>query len=426
MSDPRSTPGGAGGDSPGDVRGADGPRHGIRANPRRFLLLVLQVAFVGALAGIERTLLPIIADSEFSTSSNTETLTFIVAFGLAKAPANFVAGRLTDRYGRRWVLIAGWLLALPVPVMIAFAPSWGWIIAANLLLGVQQGLCWSTAIFMKVDVSGRRRSGTAIGINECFGYAGIAVMTYATGVVAAGHSTEAAFLLGEVIALVALVTAFYLVDETVLIPRATGDAATRTPGMAPRTPGAFAAISQAGFVTKLGDSAAWGLLPIYFAAEGLEISSIAVLTAAYPASWAVLQPFTGALSDRVGRRLPSAAGMALQAVGLVIIGVSGAFGGWLAGVVVLGAGTALAYPVLIAAAGDTADLHASRIGNYRLWRDLGFVVGAPFVGQISDRFGTPPALAVLSGIALVSAVVVLRGLRARQPADEAAAPAGVT
>ncbi len=391
--------------------GDGGVRLGILANRRRFALLVLQVGFVGALAGIERTVLPVIADDQFHISSVTETMTFILVFGLAKAPANFIAGRLTDRFGRRRVLVAGWLLALPVPLMIAFAPSWGWIIAANVLLGAQQGLCWSTAIFMKVDVSGRRRSGTAIGINECVGYGGIAVLTYLTGTVAASYSTEAAFLLGEVIVVVGLVMAFYLVNETAYIPRATGDASTRLPAMAPRTRKAFVAVSQAGFVTKLGDATAWGLLPIYFAAQDLPLASITVLTTAYPASWAALQPFTGALSDRIGRRAPCVAGMVLQAVGLVVIATSSDFTGWLSGIVVLGAGTALAYPVLIAAAGDTAERHASRIGSYRFWRDLGFVAGAPFVGQISDRFGTPDALMVLGAVCAVSGIVVFGGLR---------------
>jgi len=386
-------------------------RPGILANRRRFVLLVLQVGFVGALAGIERTVLPVIAEDQFHISSVTETMTFILVFGLAKAPANYVAGRLTDRFGRRRVLVAGWVMALPVPLMIAFAPSWGWIIAANVLLGAQQGLCWSTAIFMKVDVSGRRRSGTAIGINECVGYAGIAVLTYLTGTVAASYSSQAAFLLGEVIVLVALVMAFYLVNETAYIPKRTGDSSTWLPGMAPRSRRAFAAVSQAGFVTKLGDATAWGLLPIYFAAQDLPLASITVLTTAYPASWSALQPFTGALSDRIGRRAPCVAGMVLQAVGLVVVAISDEFAGWLLGIVVLGAGTALAYPVLIAAAGDTADRYASRIGSYRLWRDLGFVAGAPLVGQASDRLGTANALMLLGALCAVSGLVVFAGLR---------------
>jgi MFS family permease len=392
---------------------ASGLRLGIRANPRRFTLLVLQVAFVGALWGIERTVLPILARTEYDIASNTVALTFILAFGLAKAPANYLAGRLTDRFGRRRVLVGGWLLGIPVPLLIAFAPSWGWVIAANVLLGLQQGLCWSTSIFMKVDVSGRRRSGTAIGINEFAGYGGTAVLAYLTGVVAASYTTQLAFLLGEVIVLVGLVMAWRYVGETVFFSGHTGDDRTRAPGMAPRTRRAFASVSQAGFVTKLGDTTAWGLLPAYFSLQGLPLSTVAILSAAYPASWSVLQPFTGALSDRIGRRLPSSAGMLLQAAGLYAVAASDTFPGWLAGVLTMGAGTALVYPVLIAAAGDTADVHASRIGSYRLWRDLGFVAGAPLVGQASDRLGTDTALALLGTVAAVSAVVVFTGLRPR-------------
>lgn len=409
MSETRTT---GGGPPRGPTDGA-GIRLGIQANPRRFTLLVLQVAFVGALWGIERTVLPILARSEYGIASNTAALTFILAFGLAKAPANYLAGLLTDRFGRHRVLVGGWLLGIPVPLLIAFAPSWGWVIAANVLLGLQQGLCWSTSIFMKVDVSGRRRSGTAIGINEFAGYGGTAVLAYLTGVIAASYTTEVAFLLGEAIVLAGLATAWHFVDETVFFHGETGDAHTRTPGMAPRTRRAFVSISQAGFVTKLGDTTAWGLLPAYFSLQGLSLSTVAVLAAAYPASWSVLQPFTGALSDHIGRRLPSTAGMLLQAAGLFVVAASDGFAGWLLGVLTMGAGTALVYPVLIAAAGDTATVHASRIGSYRLWRDLGFVAGAPLVGQAADRLGTDTALVLLGAVTAASAAVVFIGCRQR-------------
>lgn len=388
---------------------------GIRSNLSCFLLLVMQVAFVGALWGTERTLLPIIAQSHFGIVSATSTLSFILAFGLTKAPANFVAGWLADRYGRRRVLVGGWSLGLPVPLMIAFAPSWNWVIAANLLLGVQQGICWSTSIFMKVDVSGRSRSGLAVGINEFAGYGGTALLAYATGAIAAAVGPRMVpFLVGEAFAVAGLVTSLVLGKETLvfLTSRAHGSAGSAS--AIPTDRFAFASLSQAGFVVKLGDTTVWGLLPLYFTAHGLGVGSVGVLAAAYPASWAMLQPFTGVASDRFGRRVPIVSGMALQAAGLAAVAVSGAFWGWLGGVVLLGVGTALVYPVLIAAAGETATLHASRIGQYRFWRDLGFVGGALLVGQLADRISTPSTLLILAVIALVSATVSALGLTRRR------------
>lgn len=389
-----------------------GVQRGIRPNLARFLLLVMQVAFVGALWGVERTVLPVIAESAFGITSATTTLAFILAFGLTKAPANFVAGWLADRYGRRRVLIGGWLLGIPVPLMIAFAPSWSWVIAANLLLGAQQGLCWSVSIFMKVDVSGKSSSGLAVGVNEFAGYGGTAVLAYATGAIAAAAGPRTVpFLVGEAFVLAGLVTALVLGRETFFFIRAPG---SEHKSSIPKTGSAFASLAQAGFVVKLGDTAVWGLLPLFFASQGLAVGTIGVLAAAYPASWAILQPFTGAFSDRYGRRGIIVAGMALQGIGLIAIAASGAFWGWLGGVVLLGAGTAFVYPVLIAAAGDTAEMHAARIGLYRFWRDMGFVGGALLLGSLADRLGAPSALAILAVIAFVSAIIAAVGLTHRR------------
>ncbi len=383
---------------------------GIRPHLGQFLLLVVQVAFVGALWGIERTVLPIIAKSDFGIASATTTLSFILAFGLTKAPANFIAGRLADRFGRRRVLLGGWLLGLPVPLMIAVAPSWGWIVSANLLLGAQQGVCWSTSIFMKVDVSGRRNSGLAIGINEFAGYGGTAVTAYATGVLAASAGSRVApFLLGEVLAVAGLVVALLLGKETHDLAFRVSDG--RGAASVPPTKSAFASIAQAGFVVKLGDTTVWGLLPLFLTAQGIPVGTMGAVVALYPATWAVLQPVTGVLSDKLGRRGLISSGMLLQGVGFVVIGVSHTIGGWLLGIVVLGAGTAAAYPTLIAAAGDTAERHAARIGQYRFWRDMGFVVGAICVGLLVDHGGAGFTLAVLAAVASASALVSMVGLR---------------
>lgn len=388
---------------PPRIRGA------LFAKPR-FLVLVLQVAFVGAVVGTERTVLPVLAESEFGLASKTAVLSFILAFGLAKAPANLLAGRLADRFGRKRVLVLGWIIGLPAPLLIAFAPSWSWVIGANLLLGVQQGFCWSTTIFMKVDLAGVRRGGFAIGVNEFFGYAATAVAAYTTGVLAAHHGPRVApFLLGAGLAVAGLVSAIFLVKASP-VPR---DPASTGSGRAGAKP-SFVALSQAGFVIKLGDVATWGMLPLYFTQRGASITTVGLLAAAYPAAWALLQPLTGRISDHKGRRTPIVVGMALQGVALVALALGDSVAQWLPALVLLGSGTALAYPVLLAAAGECVDAsqRATAIGLYRLWRDLGFVGGALLVGIAADAVGVRTTLALLGVVAAVSGVIVRMSVRA--------------
>ncbi|MDQ3986625.1 MAG: MFS transporter [Actinomycetota bacterium] len=389
-------------------------RTGLRVNLARLSLLILQVAFVGAMVGVERTVLPLLAKSEFGLASNAAALSFILAFGAAKAPANLMAGEFADRFGRRRTLIAGWCIGAPAPLLIAVAPSWNWVIAANVLLGLQQGLCWSTSIFMKVDFSGVRRRGLAIGINEFAGYLGTASAAYATGVIAAHAAPRwAPFVLGEFLALGGLATAFFFVEDTLVF--VLGEANRRSM-IASSRPLALAAFAQAGFVTKFADVATWGLLPIYFSERGLSLTKISLLAAAYPAAWGILQPFTGALSDARGRRTPMVAGMLLQGIGLVAVAASDSFATWLTAVTLLGSGTALAYPVLIAATGDSVEPHrrAAAIGRFRLWRDLGFVGGAVLIGVLADQLGTPRTLETLAMVAVASGGVIALSTR-RQP-----------
>ncbi len=368
-----------------------------------FLLLVVQVAFVGAVIGTERTLLPLLAQAEFGLESATAALSFILAFGLTKAPANFLAGRLADRFGRKKILVAGWLIGLPAPLLIALAPTWSWVIAANLLLGVQQGLCWSTLIFMKIDLVGSRRGGFVIGVNELAGYGATAAAAYATGVIAASFGARVVpFLLAEILVVVGLVVALTLPRDIVARPEDADGGET-----SPRLP--FAALAQSGFVIKLTDVAAWGMLPLYFRSRGVPVEIVGLLAAAYPAAWGLLQPATGRLSDHIGRRPLIVVGMLLQSAGLVAVALGDGVSQWFFALIVLGSGTALAYPVLLAAAGDLGPAlrRATVIGHYRLWRDLGFVGGALVVGFLADTFGVAAALIMLAGIAAVSGLVVL-------------------
>lgn len=381
------------------------PVHGVRPNLPRFLLLVFQVGLVGAALGVTRTVLPLLAENGFGITSKTATLSFIVAFGLAKAPLNYGSGALADRFGRRRILIAGWCLGIPFPLLLALARSWSWVIAGMVLLGLQQGLCWSTTIFMKVDVAGRSRRGVAIGINEFTGYVGMAAVTYASGAVAASFGPRVfPFLLGEAIVLGGLAVAILFVRETSEFV-----AAEEEDEVAPETGasrrGSFAALCQAGLVTKIADAAAWGLLPIFLAEGGLGLATIGLMTAAYPATWGLLQPLTGWLSDRFfGRKPLIVSGMLVQALGLGTVARGGGAAGWLSGIVLLGIGTALVYPVLLAAAADIAPpaRRASAIGSYRLWRDLGFVAGGLLAGALADAFGISGALQVLALLALAS------------------------
>lgn len=401
------------------------PGRGGLSSGRVFRLVLLQVALVGATAGVERAVLPLLADGEFAVASTAATVAFIAAFGIAKAPMNLLAGRLADSFGRRHVLVAGWLVAAPVPLVVALAPAWEWVVAVNVLLGAQQGICWSTAIFMHVDLATPRRRGLAIGLNELFGYGGAAILAYAGGWIAAGLGPRPApFVLQALLIAAGLATALRLVPET----RRPGVRAAVGIAGAARSRARFAGICQAGLVTKVADVVAWGILPVHLIDRGVSPEAVGAVAAAYPAVWAVLQPFTGAFSDRAGRRLPAAAGLLCQGAGLLALAAADSLAGWLGGVAILGAGTALAYPVLMAAAGDEApgERRASAIGLYRFWRDLGFVAGALLGGLLADEIGTPATLQVLAALAAVTALPAAAALRGRRTAARRRVPSPST
>lgn len=395
------------------------PRLGLRENLWQFSLLVVVNAFVGAMVGLERSILPSLAAQEFHLAAKTAVLSFIVVFGIAKALTNYLAGRWSDRVGRRQVLVAGWLVAVPVPFLLMWAPTWSWVLFANALLGVSQGLTWSTTVIMKIDLVGPRRRGLAMGLNEFAGYIAVAASAWLTGYVASRYGLRPQpFYLGVAFAAVGLLLSTLLVRETrqhVALERSVlhaGDGESigqreiflRTT-LRDRN---LSSVSQAGLVNNLNDGMAWGLFPLLFAAAGLDIARIGTLAALYPATWGVAQLFAGAWSDRVGRKWPIAAGMALQSAGIVVIALAHGFTGFATGSAMLGLGTALVYPILLAAIGDVADprWRASAVGVYRFWRDIGYAVGALVAGAVADALGLRAALWFVAALTLASGVVV--------------------
>ena len=407
--------------------GAPGIRLGLRANLAQFALLVGVNALVGGMIGQERTVLPLLAQRHFGLTALTATLSFIVAFGLTKAVANFLAGTLSDRFGRKPVLIAGWIFGLPVPLLLIFAPNWGWVIFANVLLGVNQGLSWSTTVNMKIDLVGPARRGLAMGLNEAAGYGAVAVTALATGFIAARWGLRPQpFFLGVAYAGLGLgISALFVRETRGHVQKEAAAHADPTERLSTgevfrlttfREP-ALSSCSQAGLANNLNDGLAWGLLPIFFAAHGLSIGAIGVLAAIYPAVWGAGQMVTGALSDRIGRKWLIAGGMLVQAAALGLLALTSSFALWAAEAALLGAGTAMVYPTLLAAIGDVAhpSWRASAVGVYRFWRDLGFAVGALLAGIVADLVNLQAAIWVVAAITAGSGLVVARRMYETHP-----------
>jgi len=394
------------------------PRLGIRANLAQFSLLVVVNAFVGAMVGLERTILTPIAEAELHLAARSAVLSFIVVFGVTKALTNYAAGRLSDRVGRKQVLVAGWLVAAPVPFLLMWAPSWAWVLAANALLGVSQGLTWSTTVIMKIDLAGAARRGLAMGLNEFAGYLAVAASALATGWIAARWGLRPApFYLGVGFVALGLGLSMLAVRET----RHHVAAEARQHGAPAAALGPrevfwrttlldrnLSSVSQAGLVNNLNDGMAWGLFPLVFAAANLDLDRIGVLVAIYPATWGLAQLVTGGWSDRVGRKRLIAGGMWVQAIAIAMIATAERFALFAAGGVLLGLGTAMVYPTLLAAIGDVAhpSWRASAVGVYRLWRDLGYAIGAALAGLTADALGLPAAMWIVAALTFVSGVVV--------------------
>jgi len=403
---------------------------GLRANAGQFTLLVGVSALVGAMVGQERAIVPLLATDVFGLSAASAVLSFLVAFGTTKAVTNLVAGALADRYGRKPVLVAGWLVGLPVPFVIIAAPEWSWVVAANVLLGVNQGLTWSTTVLMKVDLVGPARRGLALGINEASGYLAVALTAYATGLIAQSAGLRPApFFLGIAVAGLGLGVSALFVREThghalaEASERASSGAGSPRSGWlrlawqaTVRDP-SLSAASQAGLVNNLNDGLAWGLMPIVWSAAGLDLAKVGLLAAAYPATWGIVQVVTGDLSDRIGRKPLIVTGMLVQAGAIAAMAALTGMAPWLFAAVALGLGTAMVYPTLLAVVADVADprQRGAVNGVYRFWRDLGFAVGAVLIGVISDRFDARAAILAVAGLTALSGLVVAVRMRETRP-----------
>jgi MFS family permease len=393
------------------------PVLGLRANAAQFTLLVAVNALVGGMLGQERTVLPLLATDVFGLDSYTAALTYILAFGLAKAFTNYLAGTWSERFGRKPVLVAGWLVAVPVPLLLIWAPDWWIVVAANVLLGISQGLTWSTTVIMKIDLVGPNRRGLAMGLNESAGYLALAVTALLTGAIAANAGLRPEpFLVGIAYAGLGLGLSTLAVHETRghADHEATQHAEpsdltdrqvfTQTSFREP----ALSSASQAGLVNNLNDGLAWGLFPVLFISAGLTLGQTGILVALYPAVWGLGQLASGALSDRWGRKHLITAGMLLQAVALAGIAATDTFTTWASASIALGAGTAMVYPTLLASIGDVAhpSWRGRAVGVYRLWRDLGFAVGALLTGVLADAFGVREAIWAIAGLTAGSGLLV--------------------
>ena len=406
-------------------------RLGLKENLPQFLLLVAVNALVGGMVGQERTVVPLLAEAEFGIAAQVGMLSFIAVFGVTKAVVNYFAGRLADRHGRKPILIAGWLVGLPVPLLLMWAPTWGWIVFANVLLGINQGLTWSVTVIMKIDLVGPHRRGTAMGFNEAAGYVAVAAAAWATGAIAdVAGLRPAPFFLGLAFAALGLGLSTLFVRETqghvahetaTTINSPDDHDADLTPGhvfaLTSWKDRTLSSICRAGMVNNLNEGMAWGLLPILYATAGLDLTTIGALIAIAPAVWGIGQLATGALSDRIGRKWLIATGQSSQAAGLLTIALGETIEYWVAGSVLYGAGTAMAYPILIAAVSDVAHptWRGAAVGVYRLWRDIGFAVGAILSGVLADLYTISTAIMVVAAITAASGLDVALRMRETLP-----------
>lgn len=402
---------------------------GLRANWRQFSLLVLVNAFVGGMVGLQSTVVPLIGSQEFKIASTTAVLSFIVSFGIIKAVANLVSGHFADVYGRKHMLVLGWLVGLPVPFMIAWGPSWGWVVAANALLGINQGFAWSMTVIMKVDLVGPKSRGLAVGLNEFAGYLAVGATAFLSGFIAQRYALRPEpFYLGIGYAVLGLALSILFVRDT---RHHVGHEISHHHGSVSETiafwevfrrasfgdRNLFAA-SQAGLVNNLNFGMSWGIFPLFFASFGLAVARIGIVNSVYPAVWGVLQTVTGPLSDRLGRKGLIATGMWVQGGGLFLMASTRSFGWWLLASALLGLGTAMVYPTLIAAVADAShpSWRARSLSVYRFWRDLGYAIGALCAGAIADTLGLSSAIKIVAALSILSGAIVALLVRERSHA----------
>lgn len=405
-------------------------RLGLGANLGQFSLLVLINMLVGMMIGLERTVVPLIGEKEFGLISKTAIVSFIVSFGVTKAICNLFATRLSESTGRKKVLVLGWLFGLPVPLIIIFANHWFWFQIANVFLGINQGLCWSMTVIMKVDLVGPKRRGFALGLNEFAGYAAVGLTAWITGYIASIYSLRPQpFYLGVGVAIAGLLLSAILVKESIHHAnleaklhasqfRSSDDPRHEFSSSRPSWGSIFAltswkdrnlfSCSQAGLVNNLNDGMSWGIYPLFFSSFGLGIAAIGTIKAVYPASWGILQAFTGALSDRLGRKRLIGTGMFVQAAGIWLTVQVPTYSAWVIGALLQGIGTAMVYPTLLAAIGDVAhpQWRATSMGVYRFWRDMGYAIGALVSGIIADLFGMKAAIYTVAALTLISGLQV--------------------
>lgn len=387
---------------------------GLKENWKQFALLVLVNAFVGGMVGLERSIFPRFAELQFNISSATAVLSFIIAFGLAKATTNYFTGKLANRFGRKKLLVAGWILALPVPIILIYAPNWNWVIFANLLLGVHQGLTWSSTVVMKIDLVGERKRGFAMGLNEFSGYLAVGIVAFITGWIADQYGvTPYPFYLGIALAVIGLLLTVLFIKDTSAHAQMEGatnqmkelDNVFTHTTFYDKT---LSSVTQAGLVNNMNDGMIWGLLPILLFTKNLSTQHIAIVAAVYPLVWGVGQLFTGGMSDRMSKKKMIFSGMLLQGFGIIAIPFTDQLVLLILEATVIGLGTALVYPTFLSTIAQVTSpsQRAESIGVFRLWRDLGYVFGALLSGLVADLFGVSQAIILVAVLTIVSSLIV--------------------
>lgn len=389
-------------------------RLGMKENIISFSLLVIINVFVGAMVGLERTVLPMIGEKQFGLTSMSATVSFIASFGLSKAVVNYFAGQLADRFSRKNILLVGWIIGLFVPICMLVAHEWSVVVFANVLLGINQGLTWSMTVNMKMDIAKSTERGTAVGLNEFAGYFGVAAMAATSGFLASTFSLDLElFYIGIAVAIIGISLSIVVKDTKQHVqlhiqqrkeqPKKTLSQKEVFQQMTWKNQ-TLSSFSLAGLATNLKDGVAWGLFPLYFTSLGLSVSQTGLIVAVYPASWGICQLFTGFISDRFDRKKMIAYGMWLQALAMWFMLVADHIVLWIVGAMLLGLGTAIVYPTLQASIGDVTDVHwrASAMGVYRFWRDSGYAIGAMMAGIIADWLGFRSAIGLTAILPLLA------------------------